>query len=148
MLINSRLSILYTIFIYFKYVWTNEVQFDRVEVTPSFVEGFFKIHEIRVTKFNRTTYVMNIDIDIFIDIDKDYTAEATFHYNRLNNNQYNKSPISVPKSDLCKIGDKYYPTFVMEQVRNGSNLPQYKAPDTFCQHFKKVKNCLDFSKNQ
>lgn len=136
---NSRLIIFYIIFIILKNVWTNEIQFDRAEVIPLFVEGLIKINEFRVTKFNRTSYVLNIDVDILNDIDEYVKGEASFYYNRLNNNQYNKSPLNVPRSGICKIADKYYPVFVMEQVKNSSNLPQYEAPDTFCQHFRKVK---------
>lgn len=115
------------------WVVTTEIQFDRIEfLNKSYVEGSYNLSELRITKFNRTTYVLNGKAEIFIDINRDIKAEVVFHYNRLNNNQYTKSPLSLSKDYLCNMGEKYYRKFIMAQVKDCSNFPQPGPNEPIC----------------
>lgn len=110
-----------------------EIQFDRIELlNSSYVEGVYNVSEFRITKFNRTTYVFNTKIDFFIDIDRNIKVQVNFHHNRLNNNQYTKTPMAISKDLICNIADKYYQKFIMIQVKNVSNLPQIEAGQSVC----------------
>lgn len=112
---------------------TVEIQFDRIELlNSSYVEGVYNVSEFRITKFNRTTYVFNAKVDFFIDIDRNMKIQVNFHHNRLNNNQYTKTPMAISKDIICNIADKYYKKFIMVQVKNVSNLPQYEAGQSIC----------------
>lgn len=128
-------------------VSSTEIQFDRIEIlNDSYVEGYYNVSEFRITKFNRTTYVLNARADIFVDIDQDIKTELILHFNRLNNNQYTKLPMGLPKDYLCNIIQKYYRKFIMVQVKDCSNLPQPmpELPDDQICPIKKVNINIGF----
>lgn len=128
-----RILLVYVLLFNASTIWMAEVYFDRIELlNSSYVENVYKVYEFRVAKFNRTTYVLNADCELFYDTDQNHTAEFAFYYNRLNNNQYTKSLIRVPKDSLCNIADKYYATFAMDSVKNRSNLPQLQPGEKYC----------------
>lgn len=114
-------------------VSATEIQLDRVELlNQTYMEGFYNLSEFRVTKFNRTSYVWNAEVEMFSDIDDKLKLEVTFHHNRLNNNQYNKSPMQISKDTLCNIAEKYYRKFIMNDIKDISNFPQLKAGEPVC----------------
>lgn len=119
-------------------IWMKEIEFDRVSLNSSSIEDFYKASIFRVNKFNHTAYALNVDADIFIDVDENFEVEVIYYYKRLISNEYSKSAIHVPRSQFCKVLDKFYPRFAMEAFKDHSNLPQYKSPDKFCP-LKKVK---------
>lgn len=116
----------------------NEIYFDQVEIVPSYLKDFYNITEVRIAKFNRTTSVLNFRGDFYIDVDKDFEVEVTYHYNRFNNNQYNKMPMGIPRLNLCDILDKHYAKFFMNDLKGISNSPQLKSSEKFCPR-KKVR---------
>lgn len=113
--------------------FTTEIQVDRVELLNStFSDGIYNISELRVTKFNRTSYVLNLDAEIFFDVDQSVDAELTLHHNRMNNNEYNKMPFGLAKKSLCTYLEKYYKSILMEPMKNISNSPQLGPKDNVC----------------
>lgn len=81
-----------------------------MEIVPSYLKDFYNIMEVRISKFNRTTAVLNFHGDLYIDVDKDFEVDVTYHYNRFNNNQYNKMPMGIPRMNACNI--KHMPNFL------------------------------------
>lgn len=122
-------------------VTSNVAQFDRFDVLNStFVEGLYNISKLRIAKFNRTAYGINFDIEFFFDFNDEYEFSTFFHYNRLNNNQYAKSILRIPKSNFCSWMGSVYPKYLMESFKTRSNLPQYDVKsEKFCP-LKKVRN--------
>lgn len=119
------LTLLVCLFIVnFKSISMNEVQFDRIEsLNSSYVEGIYNLTLLRVGKFNRTTYVLNCNFETFVDIDHNWEIEASYHYNRFNNNQYNKSPMRVARSSIPKIFDNFHEFIVTDALKNNTNVP-------------------------
>lgn len=110
-----------------------EVQFERVEMrNATFLESFFNITTLRISKLNRTAYALNLDFELFRDYGEETSAEIELYYNRLNNNQYNKTPFRIPKQSICDLGKTYYKELVMKQLEDTSNLPVLGANDEFC----------------
>lgn len=110
-----------------------EVQLDRVElVNSSYIENYYNVSLFRVSKFNRTAYVLHIVGELYVDLSDEFSVEATFYYNRFNNNQYNKSPARIPKQSICSVGERFYKGLLMEQLKSVSNLPQFEDSDEFC----------------
>lgn len=118
--------------------WAMEIQFDLVDLNPASVNRFYNASLFRIAKFNHTAYAFNAAGELFVDIDNHFDIEINFYHNLMNNNQYRKTSIRVPKSSLCDISDQYYPSYAMKRLKDLSNLPQYEQPDKFCP-FKKVK---------
>lgn len=87
---------------------------------------------IRIGKFNRTAYVLNANVEFNNTARENIQIQLRFHFNRLNNNQYSRMPMEVPKQTICKLGEKYYRPFLMNQVKNCSNFPQYKLGESMC----------------
>lgn len=102
---------------------TNELQFDLAKVlTPPYIEGLCNISTFRVTRFNRTSYVLNVEYENFVDIDENYEIEVKIYYNRLNNNQYNLSPMRIPRSPYCAVAQKFYPMLASSATNDTSNM--------------------------
>lgn len=104
-------------------ILTDEVQFDRTELLNStYYEGIYNVTLFRIAKFNRTTYVLNVEFENFVDIDQNYEVEVKFYFNRLNNNQYNLSPIRVPRSSFCAVAQKFHSMIITSATKNSTNL--------------------------
>lgn len=116
----------------------NEIYFDTIKIVPLYLKDFFNITEVRITKYNRTTPVLNFCVDVLFDIDENLEGEINFHYNRLNNNQYNKMPFGIQKTKFDEIVEKFYTKYIMSDVINFSNLPKCDPPKTPCV-FKRVR---------
>lgn len=132
--VSSISSIFLVIFMFqCENVQNTEIQMDRIELlNSSYIEGYYNVSEFRITKFNRTSYVWNMNAALYRDLDESIEIEVTFHYNRLNNNQYNKSPMSLRKDKFCNIAEKYYRKFIMEPMKDVSNFPQLKPEEPVC----------------
>lgn len=119
----------------------NEFQFDRIEyLNSTSTEGHFEIFTLRVAKFNHTTHVLNAKFEMKMNVTKEtYEMEVEFYYNRLNNNQYTKSLIRVPRDSLCNNMDKYYQIAFSDEMRmkNHTNFPEVKPGQSYCP-FQKV----------
>lgn len=131
-------------FIVLNSVQSIEVIFDRIEMlNSSYVEGYYNISLLRVTKFNRTTFVLNAEFELFVDVTDKFMVEADFHYNRFNNNQYNKLPGNVKKDTICKHAEKYYKKMIMADVEHKSNFPQYAENEQVCPIKKVIRRSID-----
>lgn len=109
-----------------------ELIFDRVEIDKPYIEGFYNVSLARITKFNRTTYVMNAEAETFMDIDEKVEYEVTFAYNRLNNNQYNISPFKIRRDKLCDLSEKYKNYLIDDQIKEKTNIPIPKPNEKVC----------------
>lgn len=106
----------------------NEVQFDRIEsLNSSYIEGVYNLTLLRISKFNRTAYVLNGEIETFVDVDENVELESSFYYNRFNNNQYNKSPIRLTRISITKAIEKFYDIIITDSLRSKTNLPLQKV---------------------
>lgn len=115
------------------FVSPTEIQFDHVDfVNSTFLQDFYNFSMIRIGKYNRTTYVLNANAEFNNTAREDIKIKLRFHFNRLNNNQYTRMPMEVPKQTICQLGEKYYRPYLMNQVKNCSNFPQYKPGEPMC----------------
>lgn len=132
MLVTSFL-VIYLLIFQCGNVLTTEIQLDRFEILNStHKEGFYNFSELLITRINRTTYVLNFQTTIYKDIDANCEFEISFHHNRLNNNQYKKTPFSIPRQLCCQPLEMYYKTAIMPSVKRFSNFPQLKAGEPVC----------------
>lgn len=114
-------------------VFSLEFQFERIELkNESYIPNRYNVSLLRITKLNRTTYAMNLEAEFFNDADTNHSMEVRFYYNRLNNNQYSRSPAHLPKQSICNIGNKQYKDILMPHLKGNSNFPQLKPGENFC----------------
>lgn len=107
----------------FKTVYSADISFDRIEIlNETYLEGMYNVSLFRITKLNHTVYVFNAEMESFVDMDQFHSVEINFYYNRLNNNQYNRTPMRVKKELLCKIFEKYHDVIIMEATKNSTNV--------------------------
>lgn len=134
-----KITFLVLIFAYnFELIKSFDVIFERVELlNSSYVEGFYNFSNVRIQKYNRTTFVLNLNFELFIDFDEDVFCEVTFSYNRFNNRQFALTPVHIKKQPFCNMTEGYYKRFVMLQVKDLSNFPQFELEEAPCP-FKKV----------
>lgn len=111
---------------------TTKLQLDNVVLLNStYMEGYYNLTQLHISKFNRTSYVLNFETTLYIDLDNKFDVEVLFHHNRLNNNQYNKTPFRVSKRSLCKTIDDYY-TLIESTLEEVSNFPLRKPAANYC----------------
>lgn len=102
----------------------DEMLYDRVELlNATYQEGLYNISEFRVTKFNRTSFVIKANFEFLVDFDDKIEVEVSFHYNRLNNNQYTKSLARVPRDKLCTVAKKFQATVFTAANKEKTNFP-------------------------
>lgn len=73
----------------------------------------YNLSELRVTKLNRSTFVVNINAEFFVDLGKNTFVEVAYYLSRLNNNQYMLTPFRVPKMDFCTFLHGPYSKLIM-----------------------------------
>lgn len=105
-------------------VTTDEIIYDRVELlNSSSLEGIYNFTEFRITKFNRTLFVINSKIELLQDLDETFEVEVLFYFNRLNNNQYTKSIARVKRDKLCIVATKFQDALFTNLNKDKTNLP-------------------------
>ncbi|EAT40519.1 AAEL007754-PA [Aedes aegypti] len=97
-----------------------DVSFQRIEQTT----GFDILNSsLRITKFNRTSAVLNGTIDILVDLDNDFTFQIKSAYSRLGNNQFNEYPYKIAEQAMCwALNDTF--SEHQELFEGTTNFPQ------------------------
>ncbi|XP_065074198.1 uncharacterized protein LOC135698233 [Ochlerotatus camptorhynchus] len=98
-----------------------EVQLERFEQELGF--ELLNATGIRVRKFNRTSWILAGEADLFIDLGNEYSFTATVAYSRLGNNQFNQYPLKIPKNKMCDVVNGPYKEYQNYFV-NWTNLPR------------------------
>lgn len=133
-LLPNLISVSFFLVLTFQNILTSEMFFDRIELlNASYVKDLYNVSIFRVNKFNRTTYVFNMEFETYTgyEMNDKIQLELKFYYNRFNNNQYTKSLIRIPKDSICKTVDKYGPILGID--KNVTNLPfPRKTGEHFC----------------
>lgn len=53
-----------------------EVILENIEsLNGTGVEGYYSLKNLRISKFNRTVYALNIDAEFFVDFDNNYQVK-------------------------------------------------------------------------
>lgn len=106
---------------------SDEIQVERIELlNGSYVEGFYNISLFEAIKYNRTTYVLNLELELFVDEGQDQDQdklEASFFYNRMNNNQYSRTPMRIPKSPICGVFRGASEIMTKDSIEKYTNFP-------------------------
>lgn len=101
-------------------------------VTPSFVKDHYNVSSYRITRFNRTTYVIETLFEIMVDVTNEYNFESSLHYSRVKNSQYTKIPLHIPKIPMCEYLEKYLKDNLMKDKLSRPNNPEYKIAESLC----------------
>ncbi|KAL1401729.1 hypothetical protein pipiens_001931 [Culex pipiens pipiens] len=88
--------------------------------------------QLRVRKFNRTTFTLNRTATFLQDLDESYEVTISFAYSSLGNNQFNEYPMKLPRKKVCRYMVEEYREF--QYVWAGhTNMPQVdKGARVFC----------------
>lgn len=105
-----------------------DVTFDQAKfLSSNVVDGVYNIRQFRAAKFNRTATVLNVDLDLYIDLDESIFVEVTTYRSRLSNNQYERLPFGVPNMTWTEYTRRYYKPVLMKGFGECSNLPQFES---------------------
>lgn len=105
-----------------------EVQLDRFEQLSG--HHLINASGVRVRKYNRTTWALDGEADVYIDLTDAYSFYVGSAYSRLGNNQYNEYPLKLAKNKTCAVFNgpfKEYQQYFVEST----NLPRV-ADDWLC----------------
>lgn len=101
-------------------------------VTPRFVKGHYNVSSYRITRFNRTTYVVESVFELMVDLTNEYNFEGSLYYSRSKNNQYTKMPFHFPKISMCEYLEKYLKNDLLQDKSSRPDKPDYKLVDSVC----------------
>ncbi|EDS44738.1 conserved hypothetical protein [Culex quinquefasciatus] len=96
--------------------------------------------QIRVRKFNRTTYSLNGTAILLQDLDDSYEGAmcsspqvgVNYAYSSLGNNQFNEYPMKLPRKKVCRYMVEEYREYQHVWI-GSSNTPQVdKGARVFC----------------
>ncbi|XP_058445051.1 uncharacterized protein LOC131426358 [Malaya genurostris] len=98
-----------------------ELDLDRFEQISGF--NLIDFSKMRVRKFNRTTYVLDGEFELFEDLNDKYQGAVTCAYSALGNNQWNEYPFKISKDKLCNVFNGAYKEY-QEYFVESTNLPR------------------------
>lgn len=105
-------------------VSSNEMVFDQLKfLNSTYLKDVYNISTFRIAKFNRTLYVMNVELEWFVDVDANFEVEVSFYFNRLNNNQYSKTILRLKRANGCDLMNKYYDSLIANELKGHTNIP-------------------------
>lgn len=126
------LSICFLFIFYLQTISTNELYFDRVEtLNDTSAKGFYNYTNLRIAKYNRTTYVFNVNVEFYTELGADITIEVQFYYNTMNNNQYTKHMMHIPPMPACSLVQKFGSLFLRTSP-NITNFVQKEDGEFMC----------------
>lgn len=142
MVVLTSILTIFLFIIQFENISTTKIELDRVDfLNSTYLEGFYNITKLYISKFNRTSYVYTGEIITYRDFDNKFDVEAMFHHNRFNNNQYNKMPFRLSKRSICKTIDEYY-SLVESALKDVSNIPLREPGANYCPIKKVYISCF------
>lgn len=144
MVVLTSIFTILLLILQFENISTTKIELDRVEfVNSTYLEGYYNLTKFYISKFNRTSYVYTGEIITYFDVDNKIDVEASFHHNRLNNNQYNKMPFRLSKRSFCKTIDQYY-AIIESTMKDVSNFPLREPGANYCPIKKVYILCIRF----
>lgn len=101
------------------------VQIDEVKLlNSSYLSGFYNFSKLSVSKFNRSTFVLNVDMEFLTDFDEEYFIGLTYYFKKRPGSNWNKKFFTWPKRPICDAL-KIFNRFAM-QGYNNTNIPQFE----------------------
>ncbi|XP_058839870.1 uncharacterized protein LOC131695402 [Topomyia yanbarensis] len=105
-LILVLLNLLLLESINFIYCAATEIQFERFEQQLGFHLTNFS--GLRVRKFNRTTWILDGEGEVFVDFTDEYQISLSMARSSLGNNQWNEYPVKISKNKMCSFLNEHY----------------------------------------
>lgn len=107
------------------------IQIDEANLLNStYLEGFYNFSRLTVTKFNRSLFVLNVDIEILEDWTEDYFFDITFYSKKRAGLSWSKGPYQWPKTRACD-GLRLFKRFIPNDYNN-TNIPLPEENSTQC----------------
>lgn len=102
------------------------IQVDEVNMlNSSYVEGYYNFSKFAVTKFNRSTFVMNIEFELLTDLyDGDYSFDSVYYMKKRPGLSWSKNLYYWPKQSPC-MGIGTFRQFARKDF-NDTNVPLYE----------------------
>lgn len=111
-------------------VYTVQIEAAKL-LNSSYLEGYYNVSRLSVSKFNRSIIVVNFEIEFLTDFNEDYVFDIAFYTKRRAGMNWSKNLYYWPKLPLCYLL-KELDLFTMEGYNN-TNFPRYD---------KDVKQCV------
>lgn len=100
---------------------TYELQMDQLEIINSPGGNSVNYKTLRVTKFNRTIYVIKADFEI---LSKDMSKmETAVFFQYMQGNVYKLQPIKINRKPFCDLYKNEFKAVVYDGLKNFTNLP-------------------------
>lgn len=107
-----------------------ELHFDRAVLSNStYLPGYYNVSLLHVSRMNRTTFGINAQFELFIDLDERCDLTLETYYKRLPGHEFTKSPLHSP---TMPFPDHYRKHFMatkglIDTLQCCSNIPPYES---------------------
>ncbi|XP_037038393.1 uncharacterized protein LOC119075913 [Bradysia coprophila] len=113
--------------------WWTEFELAGVDNSE---EGILK-SDLKVTRFNKTTYTLGGIIEITDNLEQDYDCEAKSAVSRQGNNQFTFLPYKISRDNCCQFFDSLYFRLLEKELAEYSDLPKRENGISLCNTYKK-----------
>ncbi|XP_037038392.1 uncharacterized protein LOC119075912 isoform X2 [Bradysia coprophila] len=113
--------------------WWTEFELTGVDNSE---EGIFKT-DLKVTRFNKTTYTISGVLEFTDNMEHNYDCEAKSYVSRQGNNQFTLLPYKISRDNCCQFFDSPYFRLIEKELAGNSDLPKRENGVFLCHTFAK-----------
>lgn len=107
-----------------------ELDLDRIVLVNG--TDFMKFIGLRVKRFNKTVFALQGKVKVEQNFDKTWSVSMDVWRSKLNNNQWEMTPMKVAQQTACSFIDNVYKPQMQDDLRNVSTFPYYNKGDPTC----------------
>ncbi|KAJ6641043.1 hypothetical protein Bhyg_05976 [Pseudolycoriella hygida] len=93
--------------------------------------------DVKVTRFNKTTYSLSGTADITVDLNENFDCEAKLFFSSKGDSKYVLQPYKIARDVCCTLMDSTYWKSIESRLREASDIPERTGNEPYCLAFKK-----------
>lgn len=115
-------------------------------LNSSYLPNYYNLTKLTIEKYNESVSNFNFEGEVFIDLDESVYLRVDMYHSKPNSTEFDQWSFHLPNMTICTYNSLYYKHFMMEDLKNNSNFPQFGPDDSTCS--KKVSDSGQMRTNQ
>lgn len=104
------------------------IQLDEAKfLNSSYLEGYYNLSRLTVSKFNRSTFVMNVDLELLVDLNDDYFFDTAYYSKKIACHSWSKNLYYWKNQSQCLVLETF--RYFAVKGYNNTNVPLFKKDE-------------------